>query len=212
MYLTDKEEVIYTINSTNTKIISLDEDGLLMSNASIIPGTCLLPPPEAKIAEADGNEALYDMVYSSHLLEPFQQEFMAALIAYLFKGGNLILFLPEIGYTYTQEKLIQHIWNAYGLHIGLIGSPDPNKANWYADEKCIPIWLNLIYLADVMSPEAFLYYYPVDAVLNNQSVLAKLIDELKPYGESINDQINAIDRYKKSIKENPKATMLLRRE
>ena len=82
IYITDKEEIIYTtpLNS-NTKIISLDEDGILMENDAILVGTCLLPPIEAKIAEADGNEQLYDVIYSNHLLEPYQQQFIAAMLS-----------------------------------------------------------------------------------------------------------------------------------
>ena len=51
IYVTDKEEIIYnTPLNSNTKIINLDEDGILMDNDAILVGTCLLPPIEAKIA------------------------------------------------------------------------------------------------------------------------------------------------------------------
>lgn len=196
MYITDKEEFIYNADFRTTRIISLDEDGILMDSDKILVGTCLLPPPEAKIAEVDNNERLYDMAYSGHLLEPNQQEFIAALLAYMYQGGNLILFLPEVGYTYTLEKLIQHMWNIYGLHIGIIGHLNPNIANFYCDNRCLPIWMNLIYLTDTMNARAYLYHYPSDAPINNQQVLAKLIDELRPYGLSINEKIASLDHYR----------------
>lgn len=211
IFITKNQEVIRNANLQVTRIIDLDEDGALVDNASIIKGVCLLPPPEAKIAEADGNEQLYDMAYSSHLLEPYQQEFMAAILAYLYTGGNLILFLPEMGYTYTKEKIIQHMWNIYGIHIGDIDNQvNPNIANCYYDEKCVPIWLNLIYLADVMTPEAYLYYYPLDAPINNQIVLARLIDEVNPYGNTFIDKEKELERYRQMLHKNPKIKLAIR--
>ena len=211
IFITKNQEVIRNANLQVTRIIDLDEDGVLMDNASVIKGVCLLPPPEAKIAEADGNEQLYDMAYSSHLLEPYQQEFMAAILAYLYTGGNLILFLPEMGYTYTKEKIIQHMWNIYGIHIGDIDNQvNPNIANCYYDEKCVPIWLNLIYLADVMTPEAYLYYYPLDAPINNQIVLARLIDEINPFGNTFIDKEKELERYRQMLHKNPKIKLAIR--
>lgn len=211
IFITDNIEVINNANLQNTKIIDLDEDGALMDNQSIIKGVCLLPPPEAKIAEADNNEQLYDMAYSSHLLEPYQQEFIAALLSYLYTGGNLLLFLPELGYTYTKEKLIQHMWTIYGIHIGDVGNTiNPNIANCYYDEKCIPIWLNLIYLADVMTPEAYLFYYPLDAPINNQTVLARLIDELEPYGQTFVDKEKSLERFRQLLHKNTKVRQAIR--
>ena len=71
IYITDNDQIIYQANLSNTKIINLDEDGTLMENPAFIGGTCLLPPIDAKIAEADGNEQLYDSIYSQHLNMPF---------------------------------------------------------------------------------------------------------------------------------------------
>jgi hypothetical protein len=157
IYITEDINVVNTADLRTTKIIDLDEDSEMINNPSVIKGVCLLPPPEAKIAEVDNNEQLYDMAYFNSLMENYQQHFVAALLAYLYTGGNLIIYLPEMGYTYTKEKLIQMFWKMYGIHIGEIGNPDPNRAGCYYDESCIPIWLQSIYLINVMTPEAFLY-------------------------------------------------------
>lgn len=204
IYITDKEEIVYNAPlMSGTKIINLDEDGVLMEHESIIGGTCLLPPIEAKIAEADGNEQMYDLIYANHLLEPFQQQFISALLSYLYKGGNLILFLPELGYTNTMQKLIFHIWDKYGVHIGIIGDMNPQVANCYYDDKCIPIWLNMIYSARVISYKEYLYMYPLDAVIQNHQVIEELINEISPLGESINDKLVYIDRLRKLIHQKP---------
>lgn len=204
MYITDSLDLIYnTPINQFSKIISLDEDDVLGNMKDVIGGTCLLPPMEAKIAEADGNEQMYDRIYSNHLLLPFQQQFISALIAFLYKGGKLILFLPELGYTNTSEKLIEHLFRAYGIHPGLIGHPNPQIANWYCDAKCIPIWLNLIFMAGVLTAKEYLIQYPVDASITNESVMMALIDQINPYGSTIREKRNYILRYHKLLHNNP---------
>jgi hypothetical protein len=203
IYITNREDIVYQADLRSTRIISLDEDGILKENNAIIGGTCLLPPIEAKIAEADGNEAAYDQYYSAHLLSPFQQQFVAALLSYLYRGGNLILFLPELGETSTCSKLVFHIFGLYGVHIGLIGDPNPQVANCYYNEKCVPIWLNMIYESHVITAREYLYQYPVDAIITNKKVMNDLIIEINPYGASYQDKVNYILRLHKLIHKNP---------
>lgn len=205
IYITGDIEVIRnSLVGPMNKIISLDEDHTLGDNKDIIGGLCLLPPMEAKIAEADGNELMYDNIYRNHLLEPTQQEFISALLAFLYKGGNLILYLPEIGYTNTVEKLIQHLYIIYGIHPGIIGDPNPMNASCYYDTKCIPIWLNMIFIAGVITPVEFLFMYPEEAVINNQMVMNILIKLINPYGSTLAEKENYIAHYHKIIHKNPK--------
>lgn len=192
------------------KVISLDEDHTLGENKDIIGGLCLLPPMEAKIAEADGNEPLYDMIYNRHLLEPSQKEFIAALLAFLYKGGNLLLYLPEVGYNNTKSKLIEHLFKTYGIRPGIYGDPNPQIANCIYDVKCIPMWLNMIYLAGVIGPEEFLFMYPEDAVIYHNEVMMLLIEQLNPYGETLFDKERYIQRHHHLIHKNPKVIMVLK--
>lgn len=208
IYLTDKEEVVYNAPSLTTKIVSLDEDGILMENDSILVGTCLLPPIESKIAEADGNEQMYDMCYERHLNEPYQQEFMAALISYLYKGGNLLLFLPAMD-NYTKEKLVFFIYKLFGIHIGVLDDPNPYNANCYFDERCIPMWLNLMYTVDVLDPYEYLILYPLDAQLNNQFIMEKLLNQIRPYADSINEKVQYILHLHKELHKNPNVRPVL---
>ena len=62
IFITDKIEVVNNFPITPTsRIINLDEDDVLpKDNQYIIGGQCLLPPIESKIAEADGDEILYN--------------------------------------------------------------------------------------------------------------------------------------------------------
>ena len=192
MYITDSEDIVYNIpREAMVKVVTLDEDNVLNRDPSYLVGTCLLPPVDAMIAEADGNEPQYDMIYSSHLLQPYQQQFVSALLSYLYKGGSFILFLPELG-TNTREKLVQMLYINYGIHPGIIGSNKPNEMNWYIDEKCIPLWMNMIYSVHAISAYEFLNMYPADAVLNNKFVIHELVKELRPYESTYNDKVDNI--------------------
>lgn len=208
IFITDNEEIIRAVPLNQVKIISLDEDGIL-EGSNFIGGTCLLPPMEAKIAEADGNEQLYDSYYSNHLLLPFQQQFITALIAFLYRGGNLILYLPEIGYCNTTRKLVEHLFRLYGIHPGIIGEQNPQEANCFYDVRCIPIWLNLMICANVISAKEYLLKLPVDAIINNQKVFIALIDQLQPYGQTINEKITTILRYHKLLHRNPNCRLAI---
>ena len=93
--ITSNIEVVncYPLGVQN-KIITLDEEEILkVDDQNIIGGSCLLPPMLAKIAESDSNAYDYEMIYKEHLVDPYQQGFIAALLAALYRGKNLLLFL-----------------------------------------------------------------------------------------------------------------------
>lgn len=206
IYITSNIHVIENTDLSRTKIINLDEDNIIeVSSRDMIGGTCLLPPIEAKIAEVDGDEQKYDMIYTDYLLQPFQQQFISAIIAFLYKGGCLILYLPDFDYTNTTKKLVQIMYQLYGIHIGIIDCEgDPILANCYYDEKCMPIWLNLIYTAGVISPEEYLIQYPIDAQLNNERVIGKLLSDIRPLGNTYNERLKTIERFRRNLHKNPK--------
>ena len=210
IFIANDIEMIRSADLTTTRIISLDEDGILGEPSnSMVYGTCLLPPIQSKQAESDGDEQAYDMHYTNMLLEPYQQAFVSAIISCLFcNNTTILLFLPSDGYTYTTEKLVEHLYKIYGLHPGIIGAQNPVYANCYFDDRCIPIWLNLMYsVSEIISPEQYLYLYPQDAVINNESVMMKLIRDMAPLGDSIQDKINTINSYRAKLQAVPKLTI-----
>jgi hypothetical protein len=213
IFVTNNPDIVRNADLRTTKIISLDEEGILGEpNKDMIYGTCLLPPILAKQAESDGDEDAYDMYYSSMLLEPYQQTFIAAIISCLFcNDSRLLLFLPSDGYTYTMIKLVEHLYKIYGIHPGILEANDPINANCYYDARCIPIWLNLTYsTSEVMSPEQYLYLYPQDAVINNETVMMKLIADIRPLGDTIQEKINTIESYRAKLHVIPKLTIPVR--
>ena len=90
------------------------------------------------------------------------------------------------------------------------GKTEEEKCCYY-DESCLPIWLNMVYSARVISAREYLTVYPVDAELNNQPVLNQLIEEICPYGRSYQDQIDSIKRLHKVLHVAPDVMVPLRR-
>lgn len=210
IFITSQEEIIYKEDCITqlTRIISLDEDDVLPKNfPGLIGGTCLLPPPTAKIAEADGNEQLYDQIYSNHLILPFQQEYMAALISFLNIGGRLIIFLPSVGQDNTFDKLIYHIQGIYGIHIGNLDSKDPNAFNCWYDFTHINQWINLIYYyTNQFTGYQYLITYPYNSVIPD-NVMKKLLMDLNPYGTSIEQKLDVIKSLRKELQINRNITL-----
>ena len=74
--ITDNLAFIQDVLQNNTnpalRIVSMDEENSIPENhPMVVKGTCLLPPIDALIAEADGNEPLYDRIYNDYLNEKF---------------------------------------------------------------------------------------------------------------------------------------------
>jgi hypothetical protein len=183
IFITDQLEVIQSAPS-NVQIISMDEDGAIdtIIGLNTIGGTCLLPPIDARIAESDGDEIRYDACYSEYLLAPFQRQFISALIAYLYRGiGDILIYLPDIGETITCSKFIHFMSTLYGIKIGVVGHFDPAQSTCYFDETCIPMWLNMIYEVNVISPYEYLGMYPLDAIIPDY-IMNKLNADIRPYG------------------------------
>lgn len=197
IYVTDDINIILNVPDNTVRIISLDEDNQINPNdPNVIVGTCLLPPTECLIAEADGDEDLYNINYMNYMNSPYIQEFVGALISALYKGTSLILFAPQMKQNLSITKLREMFWGFFGIGIGIANSEICNY-----DPRCIPIWLNMIYSANVISAQEFLIQYPEDVPINNL-VLYKLFDELKPVGDTQQIRIDSIKRYHHRIKNN----------
>lgn len=195
-------EILYS-NNPQVKIVTLEEDGMLpLNHPNVLSGACLLPPIDALIAEADGDENLFDSIYFEHFNQPFQFQFIAALMTALYLGTNLILFIPELD-TNVPMKLKQHFYLRYGIDLGIVGL----KPCQY-DPKCIPMWLQFIYVVNGISARELLYYYPVNAVIP-PNMMDKLLVELKPYGKSLQDKENYILYLCSRYKEKPNLKTVL---
>lgn len=193
-------------NTPNIRIVSLDEDNILPTeHPLVLGGTCLLPPIDALIAEADGDEPLFDSYYSNHFNDPFVSQFVGALITFLHNGGNIIFFCPELD-TNIGQKFIQHFWVRYGIGIGIVGS---NQCVPMTDNSCIPIWLQFIYMTGSIHPFELLYFYPEDAMIPDD-MMDRLLVEISPVGESYVDKVRFILDLRSKLKQNSQTIVPLR--
>lgn len=182
MYLTFDPNEAYSLGSNiNTKIISLDEDNQAqelnpMVNHNVIMGTLLLPNTEILWAEIDGDEYKFKGLYFDLLSLPVVQDFIFTLIGYLFNGGNIVFYIPkDLKDSNSINFLYDFFWKAYGLHI----STGPQD-NFVFDPKCIPMYINGIYMLGIIDPYDFLMMYPKDIVID-QNTIMKLCLDMNPY-------------------------------
>ena len=202
---TDKNIIMETLHMRpDIKLISLDEDNELGLDPSVvIPGTILLPPPGAIVAEVDGDEQKYNMIYSAHLLSEPVKEYMSSILAFLYKGGKLLLYYPDSDYNNTVKSMLFFILINYGIHVGIIGDPNPDNASCHFDANLENIQLDLIYYyTNIMDWREYLYNYPPTFPLSDQ-ILNILLVQIKPYGKTLKEKLEVINRLRVGIKRNP---------
>ena len=212
IYITSREEVIYNQDYNQlVRVVSMDEDGILPESPVVIGGTCLLPPPAAKIAEADGNEYLYDSIYISHLSSGYQQEYLAALMTFLDIGGTIIIFLPSLGQDNTYDKFLYHMNMMYGIHIGNMDSKDPGAMMCFYNLNYVAIWLCLIYeYTNHLTTYQFLARYPINLDIPERLDF-KVKCDLRPYGANAKEQDKVIQDLRKQLQINPYITLPVER-
>lgn len=210
-YVTSSEDVIFGLdyNKELVRVISLDEDEILPESPMIIGGTTLLPPIPAKIAEADGNEPLYDQLYHDHLISKFNEEYIAAVLSFLALGGKIVFFVPSVlDENYTRQKFLYHFSNIYGIIPGDLDSKDPValvcKNDTYNHQQQ---WADLIYYyTNQFTAYQYMIYTRFDVQLNS-AIMNKLLSDLKPYASTIEEKINIINELRKQLQVNPNITI-----
>jgi len=213
IFVTSDPQVIYNRPLDNSvMVVNLDEDrklSELIPNA--IEGVILLPPVDAKIAEVDGDEAKYNSIYLAYLYN--QQDFMSAIIAFLYKGGNLMIYLPD-EYNYTKQKLCEFIFQIYGIHIGDLQNPNNNQC--YYNLKCIPFWLNILFKRDLITWLDWVRKMPLDAydqrgILGGDPIaFNKAVELMNPYTDTYENKVEELKLYHKKVHENPKLIPAIR--
>lgn len=187
-------------------VVNLDEEKKLSNTIpDCIEGTCLLPPVEAKIAEVDGDEMKYNSLYLSHLYN--QQDFMSAIICFLYRGsGDILIYLPD-EFNYTKQKLLEFLFNVYGIHVGDINNPQNSQC--FYDLKSIPFWLNIMYIRDLISCMEWLRLMPLDAYTpdgvlgGNPEAFMKVVYDINLYANTMEEKVELVKQFHQKIHQNP---------
>lgn len=182
----------------STIIINLDEDNKIEGDI-VVQGTMLLPPPEAIIAEQDGDGLLYDSILNDYYNIPDIQMFVSGIINMLYRGVNILFYYPDLNpaESVTVPKLLNLFWNKFGIGIGII-----NVREGMYNNKNIPMWLNMLYSVGAIEGYEYLSKYPKDAVILDV-FLTKLIQEIRPADETIKKKGETIYRLRDRLHEKP---------
>ena len=201
--ITDNLQFVYeTIQSGNPNVvvINLDEDNQqLMHSQNVLGGTELLPDVNCIAAEIDGDEQLYDYLYTMHFGDPFVVQYVTALIAALHQGKSLLMYYPTLdpSETKTVPKLIDQFWKNFGIGIGILGI-----CNGQYNMNLLSLWCKLLYINNIISVKEFLFESPTEVLIQDPEVVEKLIFDILPYGDEINTKIQFIKSYWMHIKTN----------
>lgn len=179
-------DIITSPPNNNIKVISLEEvPSIDMNLPNVIGGTFILPPIEAMMAAANGDEEMFIQLYVDHLNTPAVMEFISLIITVLYKGTNIILFYPEDD-LHLKEYIVDIFFKRYGILIGEVG-----QRQCQYDVSCEPIWLESIYDVGAIDPYELLYLYPEEALLQDRLIYS-LINAIRPLGNNYQERVQVI--------------------
>ena len=180
-------------------VFSLDEDNDNPyldpeKNNRVVMGTMLLPPVDAMWALAGGDFERFQLEYYQHLISPECTEFIFMTLGMIYKGYKIIFYYPD-----DSSEVIQYLHafflSNFGIHIC-----EPNKQYdlFSYDQNKIPMYACGIYYSGMISPNEFLYLYPINMPIPND-IYPKLINDICPIGDNMAEQITIIDQLRASI-------------
>ena len=141
-------------------------------------GTSLTPDNEAMAMKIDGNDYAFLQMYFSSLHSAPATELISVILACLFKGTNIMLFLPpEAKDLNFIEYLLQFIQINYGV------MTRTKSTQFGFDMKFKDKVLELLYLNSLINAQEFL----VKSDNVNDNILKKLVVELRPMVENPRD-------------------------
>jgi hypothetical protein len=99
---------LMNVQDSGNIIINLDEDTKFVGN-NVITGVVLLPPPEAVMAESDGDEVAYNFILQDYYMSPQVQLYVTGILRNLYLGLNIILYSPDVHSkeSVTVPKILQ---------------------------------------------------------------------------------------------------------
>ena len=195
----DIEGAFNTIANGAKLIVMSEEIPFDKYDPNIISGTCLLPPPIAKMAEIDGDAERFYELYSEYLLSDVPVDFISVILGFLHKGGNItMLVCCDINEPWLCA-FINHFMMYYGLNLGSIVSPFSYNP---AFDDCIN---GILYSSGIETPYEYLYNHTPGIPIPDYE-LTQLQSQLSYI--TMNPQMDFND-FSISLKNNPTATLAI---
>lgn len=178
IYITCDPQLVFNAPYVNQRVIAITES---INELNIFPpgivnmGTILTPNIETMAAELDKEYEVSDMMYREYLTGPVQDQFIVLMLAALYKGTNILLYIPKDEYFGLSFKnvLLDHIYKMYGV---VVGTPE---IQFTFDPNFFYKIIGKFYLYDFITLDEFVMSYP-ENVGFEQNVLAKLTNDVKP--------------------------------
>ena len=193
------KEIIYH-QPQDLRVVVLSEDNDLSPNhPNVIKASNLLPPIEAQIAEVDGLAEKYYSIYGTHLVDPFNTEFISALLTFIHRGGSLIFYVKDMSLFFVKafSELMRDI---YGIAIPMSGFNVPS--NMMYDYSHITQWLVSMYQYNTIDAVEFCVFYPLEMQIP-PDVEEKLVYDFGIYADTLADAILQFRDFQAKIKKNP---------
>mgnify|MGYP004604172083 FL=1 len=196
------QKAAFTPNSPARVVMFCDETSskLPLDHPKVIGGSILLPPMEALIAEADGDAVGYDYCYRQYLSnEPSVVAFISAIVIYLYKGGYMLFYCDNLLGNHI-VKFLKVIYDNLGIRFGVVGNqPSPPMY----DVRFTAKWLEVLYMENQIPVEEYMRLVSENTQIPDY-LSNKLLQEVRPYGQDLNEQYQTLSRLIHRYKENPK--------
>ena len=176
MYITcDKNDVIGAA-CYNSRVIAIAETLNDIPNSDTVTlGAVLQPPYDAVCAELDNDIPQFTALYRKYLYGNVQDRFIVLILAAMYKGYNIIVYIPKDEYEMHFKNVLQeHLLLVYGIVCGY------RNRKFLYDSRFDTILLTKFYLYDYIDSKTFLMEYPINVELDI-NVVNKLVYEFNPY-------------------------------
>ena len=186
IYITCDPQLVMQAPYANQRVIAITESGpeLSMFPPGLVNmGSVLTPNVETMNAELDQEYDVSDHMYREYLSGSVQDKFIILMLTALYKGTNILLYIPKDEYTEFTFKnvLLSHIYQLYGV---VVGTPE---VQFGFDPNYFPLILSKMYLYDYITSDEFVMQYPEDIGLF-PDVVMKLTMDINPYINSNNPE------------------------
>lgn len=174
--------------------ISLDP----MYKERFVVSTALTPDYQTMSLMIDGNVDGFVQMYIMSLNTPSAMEMFSAIFACLYRGNNVIFFLPPeaSGLNFVQY-LLQFIEYNFGI------TTQTNTTQFMFNPEFAGRIIEFLYLSNLVSAQEYL----INATSMNKSAVEKLVNELRPVVKDPTDLNQILDwfrNYKKQLIETNK--------